>query len=163
MEPRHSTSRYRCVVVALALSAISTYPHQVGAEEGTSEWPYLRLGIWEFSDKKVQPSGSIKTWKTRRNVCRDTRVMFWNYWGGELDRGGCSHRSAKLSDTTFKITSECEVKGRKHGTSEALVTLANRDEFETDVTVREGTKVYRGKESGRRIADCPPEKANGGS
>jgi hypothetical protein len=67
-------------------------------------------------------------------------VVFWNYWG-----------ASSIGVDAVIVPSE------------ALVTTKNKDEFEMDVTVREGTKVYRGKESGRRVADCPSAKTGGGS
>ncbi len=79
--------------------------------------------------------------------------MFWGYGGAkEVGMGGCSFQSKKVSEDTYRIVAKCDVRGG--GESETLVTIKSAEEFEAKVTTREGHKVIRSLESGRRVADC---------
>ena len=149
-------------MAALLSTGILSVDTNSQADDDASEWPPLRLGVWERVSKKTLPSGKPKTWTQSRPVCHDTRVMFWGYWGAkEVGIGGCSFQSRKMSQNTYRIVAKCDVRGG--GESETLLTMKSMDEFESKVTTKEGGKVMQGWETGRRIGDCNLKKDSNGS
>ena len=63
-------------------------------------------------------------------------------------------RSSKLSESTFRVTSECALRAGETAVSEATVTMDGNSAFAMAVEVREGGLRYRATEIGRRIAAC---------
>jgi hypothetical protein len=146
----------RRIILAVIASLVMPAVIHASVEAG-SEWPPLRLGVWERSSTKTLPSGKTKTWTHRRAICHDTRTMFWGYWGTrEVGIGGCAFDSRKISQDTYRIVTKCDVRGGGEG--EAILTMKSADAFELTVTTKEGGKVIRGQEAGRRVGECRAEK-----
>ena len=145
------------LTVGLVLSSRLSSAQDVATEDVANEWPALRLGIWESVSRRVLPSGKTKTWKARLPVCHHARSIFWGYWGlKQVGIGGCAWESKKLSDSTYRLRTRCDVKGG--GNSEGLLTVTSQDAYELTITTKEGKQVTRGSATGHRVGDCERKK-----
>ena len=78
------------------------------------------------------------------------------YWGlGIVGEAGCRYEAAKVSREQFKITSECMVRHAGVARSNATAIVKTEGEFEMQIEVVEGKKVYRGSQIGHRRSACP--------
>ncbi len=137
--------------------AIDLSPSFARTENAPSEWPPLRLGVWEQKTVRTLPSGKTEAGTLRRSVCHHPRSMFWAYWGvKEVGIGGCSWQSKKLSDTTYQLRTRCDVEGG--GESEGLLTVKSEDAYELMMTTKEERRTIRGTETGHRVGDCARSK-----
>ena len=148
---------FLALTVGLVLSSRLSSAQDVATEDVANEWPALRLGIWESVSRRVLPSGKTKTWKARLPVCHHARSIFWGYWGlKQVGIGGCAWESKKLSDSTYRLRTRCDVKGG--GNSEGLLTVTSQDAYELTITTKEGKQVTRGSATGHRVGDCERKK-----
>lgn len=160
LTPANVSPRRRLSFVALVISlALSSRPSS--AEDVANEWPPLRLGIWESVSERTLPSGKTETWKARLPVCHHPRSMFWGYWGlKKVGIGGCAWESKKLSDSTYRLRTRCDVKGG--GESEGVLTMKSEDVYELTITTKEGKRVTQGRRTGHRVGDCERKKGSEG-
>jgi len=83
--------------------------------------------------------------------------MFWGYWGlKEVGIDGCAWESKKLSDSTYRLRTRCDVKGG--GESEGILTVTSQDAYELTITTKEGKRVTHGSARGHRVDDCERTK-----
>jgi hypothetical protein len=90
-------------------------------------------------------------------VCGDASATFIaSCGGGIVEIGGCRYNATRVADERFKIVTECIVRGlTRPSRAEIDVTMHGPESFEMAGTVREGKKIYRVSQLGRRLSSCP--------
>ena len=170
MAPRHryhrtvidvKVSRTSRSVSALLLLGMTMFFEQplAGAIEPVvpGEWPPIKLGIWKIDTTRVLPNGRKRHSGGSGPVCGDASTTFIGYWGGGIvEREGCQYKATRVADERFKIVTECIVRGlTRPSRAEIDVTMHGPESFEMAGTVREGKKIYRVSQLGRRLSSCP--------
>ena len=124
-----------------------------------NEWPPVRPGIWEESGTRTLPNGKSTTVSgVRIQSCGAPEAIFMSWAGSShavLEEAGCSYEARHTAEKTWRIVTECDLRGVGRSRGESIVTLRSDSEFESVREFREGQQLYRLHLVARRMADCP--------
>jgi hypothetical protein len=144
---------------ALAQPVAGTKDAEATARRGPKlrgDWPPLDPGVWKVTSRRTLPNGKVQNWEETLSRCVDTSELFMGYWGlGIVEEAGCRYQSVKIGQDQYSVTSECMIRRSGNVKSEATIKVKSPKEFEANVTVPEGKRLYRGNAVGTRISDCP--------
>jgi len=152
-----SDSRARLCKIILNLASIATVLVTflgVSTADDTA-FPRVKGGIWELSAERTLPGGNVQTWIRKARHCQNPSLLFQGYWGlAGVEKGGCRFKPMKMSESRYRIDSECMLRGAGKAVAESKITLTGDSAFEMEVDVFERGRHFRATESGRLIADC---------
>jgi hypothetical protein len=123
--------------------------------DARGEWPPIAPGKWKLDVTRLLPDGKKQEWHRTANQCSRTDWLFRTYYGlGVVEKSGCRFRAAKLSENSFEVTSECDIRGIGLAKSTSRVSLNGPKQFVVEVQVMEGQHQYRVTETGKQVGDC---------
>jgi hypothetical protein len=118
-------------------------------------WPPVKPGVWHLTGKRTTSKGKPKSWDDKRTFCQDSGWIFRDYWGdGKIDLAGCRWQSDKVGPNTFKVVTECRIRGVASSKSESTVTVRGDDSFEMETRLVEGRRSYSSSQTGRWLSSC---------
>ncbi len=138
---------------ALTTMALLVFLGSAAADE--SRYPPIMPGVWTVQATRVLPGGEVQKWTRTARYCDDPRRLFEGYWGlGKLQKAGCQHTAAAVSENEYQVTSVCEIEGGRRVTSKSTVALRSGAEFEMHVELLEGSGSFHASVLGHRVGDC---------
>lgn len=155
--PQHIWSLACCAL----LFVVASPSVQSQSASTKNEWPPVRAGIWEESGVRTLPNGKVKKAAgVKVRSCGTPEAIFMSWAGSSnsvIEEAGCSYKSRRTGEQSWKVITECDIRGVGKSKGTSIVTLRNDSEFETDREFHEGQRVYRLHVQARRVADCPKE------
>jgi hypothetical protein len=142
----------------LTRSVIFVFFANTASAAEQDDWPPVRPGVWEESGTRTLPNGhSFKASGVRVLSCDAPESVFLPWSGSSnavLEKEGCSYTSRRTAENTWRVVTECRLRGVKQARGESTIILRGSDEFESDRVFHEDNLLFRLHVVARRLGDC---------